>query len=163
MSDFRIREPLRHEAAAIADVHIETWRQTYSGIFSENMWDATARERRLTMWQAICSSSRSDWTTAVADRNDVIVGFAHAASSTEEDAPCERVLWCIYLLAEAHGCGAGQQLMNTVVGDGSAYLWVLESNERARAFYTKNGFTPDGAARPIEFAPGHNEIRMVRR
>ena len=162
MSDFRIRGPLPHEASALANVHTETWRQTYSGIFPENMWDEAARERRVTMWQAICSRSGSDTTTAVAERSDVILGFAHAGSSTEEDAPCERVLWFIYLLAEAHGSGAAQQLMNAVVGDAPAYLWVLESNERARAFYAKNGFTPDGIARPLEFAPGHNEIRMVR-
>lgn len=38
----------------------------------------------------------------------------------------------------------------------------LEANPRARAFYVKNGFAPDGARQPSGFDGAPDEIRMVR-
>ena len=69
----------------------------------------------------------------------------------------------IYTLERVHGSGAGQLLLDAVVGREAAYLWVLEDNPRAQAFYARNGFALDGAAKamPQEW---HRlpEVRMVR-
>ena len=40
-----------------------------------------------------------------------------------------------------------QRLYDEAVGGRDAYLWVLRDNARARAFYARNGFVPDGAAK----------------
>lgn len=53
--------------------------------------------------------------------------------------------------------------MRAAIGDSPAYLWVVESNPRALAFYVKQGFRPDGKRRQLppewESLP---EFRMVR-
>ena len=51
----------------------------------------------------------------------------------------------IYTLEWVHGRGAGQLLLDAVIGSKSAFLWVLADNPRAHAFYAKNGFALDGA------------------
>jgi ribosomal protein S18 acetylase RimI-like enzyme len=52
-------------------------------------------------------------------------------------------------------------LLDVAIGREAASLWVLEGNERAMAFYRRNGFTADGARADEEFF-GVSEIRMVR-
>ena len=59
------------------------------------------------------------------------------------------------------GTGLAQRLYNEAVGNRAAYLWVMRDNARARAFYARNGFLPDGAAK-IDPDFGVPIIRMVR-
>lgn len=59
----------------------------------------------------------------------------------------------LYLLPAAMGRGYGRPLLEAAVsalaGQGyrDAFLWVLEENWRARAFYERMGFRPSGACR----------------
>lgn len=62
-------------------------------------------------------------------------------------------------LADLHGTGAGQLLLDAVLGDSPALLWVAKDNPRARRFYARNGFAADGAE---EEAMGLTVVRMVR-
>ena len=55
------------------------------------------------------------------------------------DAPRDLELESLYVLASRHGSGAGQSLLDAVISDRPAYLWVADNNPRARAFYTRNG------------------------
>jgi ribosomal protein S18 acetylase RimI-like enzyme len=50
--------------------------------------------------------------------------------------------------------------MAHAIGDRPAYLWVLEGNDRAVAFYRRHGFTEDGG-RKLEPDTGLVEIRMA--
>ncbi len=72
-------------------------------------------------------------------------------------------LQVIYTLRRVHGLGVGQALVDAVIGNSAAFLWVLEDNPRAQAFYRKNGFQPDGT-RQLLPPDWHElpEIRMVR-
>jgi GNAT superfamily N-acetyltransferase len=94
----------------------------------------------------------------VAELDGAPIGIAH--SGVDDDG--RRLLWILYLLAAHHGSGAGQALLDAVVDDGPASLWVLEENPRARAFYERNGFRADGERRPTGFDDGGDEIRMLR-
>ncbi|MHA7200304.1 GNAT family N-acetyltransferase [Arthrobacter alkaliphilus] len=69
----------------------------------------------------------------------------------------------LYTLRRVHGLGVGQALVDAVIGNSAAFLWVLEDNPRAQAFYRKNGFRPDGT-RELLPPEWHElpEIRMVR-
>jgi GNAT superfamily N-acetyltransferase len=55
-----------------------------------------------------------------------------------------RQLAKLYTLPRAHGSGLGQALLDTAIGSGAAYLWIMAGNPRAEAFYRRNGFLPDG-------------------
>ena len=50
----------------------------------------------------------------------------------------------LYALPRALGRGVGQAMLDTVIGQQPAYLWVMAGNPRAEAFYRRNGFVPDG-------------------
>ena len=64
--------------------------------------------------------------------------------------------------ADHHGTGWADMLMAELVGDRPTYLWVLESNQRASAFYGRYGFVTDGATKLHE-PTGRVEVRMLRR
>ncbi len=51
--------------------------------------------------------------------------------------------------------------MEQAIGDRAAYLWVLDGNARATAFYRRHGFADDGGRKP-EPGTGLTEIRMTR-
>ena len=46
--------------------------------------------------------------------------------------------------------GSARRCSTPSLGGRPAYLWVLEDNLRARRFYERNGFTPDGARKKFE-------------
>ena len=162
MSSWLIRAPLADEAELLADLHLQAWAETYRGRFPQAAWGSEARDERVKMWERICSSPRGSARFAVAERAGQAVGIAGAGGARDEPRPRELELWFIYLLAREHGSGAGQALLNEVLGTDPACLWVLEGNARAIAFYERNGFVLDGARRPTAHADAGDEVRMLR-
>lgn len=67
----------------------------------------------------------------------------------------------MYVRPDHHGTGVGTLLLEAVLPTRPAELWVVEANPRARRFYEKHGFVPDGA----RFVDDLDivEIRMVVR
>ena len=61
----------------------------------------------------------------------------------------------IYVFPQYFNQGYGKKLLEFVVGKlckrgyDNIYLWVLEENQRARRFYERNGFSPNGDRRTI--------------
>lgn len=161
MPQLRLHRAAVDDAAGIAHVHIQSWRETYAGWLPAELLAGLAEEPRATRWAAIINEGASEVVVAEVDAR--IIGWASAGEGRDEDAPARRELEGIYVLGEAHGTGVGQQLLEAVLGEGSAYLWVLDGNPRAEAFYRKNGFIRDGAAREERLA-GHPVpvVRMVR-
>jgi ribosomal protein S18 acetylase RimI-like enzyme len=104
----------------------------------------------------------------VAERDGVVVGFANSGNARGPDAehgfvPARQLhLFSIYLLASAHGSKLGQMMLDAVLEEKPAQLWVLRGNGRAIAFYARNGFVADG----IEFIDSSDanrvELRMIR-
>ncbi|WP_242616285.1 GNAT family N-acetyltransferase [Microterricola gilva] len=85
----------------------------------------------------------SPWIVRVARTGDEPIGFAMAGPRLESDVqklPGERQLYSLYLLANWHGSGAGQALLDAVLNGQPAVLWVAQENPRAIAFYRRNGF-----------------------
>jgi ribosomal protein S18 acetylase RimI-like enzyme len=62
----------------------------------------------------------------------------------------------------AHGTGIGQALLDEVLGEEPAMLWVAKENPRAIAFYRRNGFELDGAEEVDPSMPSITHARMVR-
>ena len=138
-----VRRATVDDAAGIARVHVAAWREAYAGRMPADFLASLDVERRARGWATILSAGESD--AFVAERNGEIVGWATAGAGRDDDAPRDRELEGIYLLASAYGSGAGQQLLDAAIGDAPAYLWVMDGNGRAEAFYRRNGFTRDGA------------------
>lgn len=172
---FTIRPAAAADAPDILRVRRQGWQETYAHLLSERILadlaaDAEARAARLAARLAGNQEAGlvEHWVAAGPDGG--IIGFAAAGPTRPDPDPTPSAplppeeLYALYLLRGAHGGGAGQALLDAALGARPAALWVLEDNPRARAFYLRNGFRPDGAALELgDEWQGAREIRMVRR
>jgi GNAT superfamily N-acetyltransferase len=73
-------------------------------------------------------------------------------------------LEALYVAPSAWGSGVADRLHDAAVaelrarGVERARLWVLEENHRARRFYERHGWTPDGTSRVVEFPPHPTDL-----
>lgn len=162
-----VRAPGLDDVDAMARVHVDGWRETYAGQLPDSAFDDDAVERRRQMWTSILSNPpRSTLRVAVATSNGHIVGIALAdepRDAADRAAGVAQELYVLYLLRAHHGSGLGQRMLDAVLDDRSATLWVAKDNPRARAFYHRNGFALDGTEMPDDDVPSFIECRMVRR
>ncbi|WBQ07228.1 GNAT family N-acetyltransferase [Kribbella sp. CA-293567] len=162
-----IRRAELADAEAGAWCHVKCWQEAYADQvdpvrLAETTSDVAQRVERWTQrlesgvlrWVAI----NPDPAAAVEDR---VIGFSSPGPTRDEDAPTPLELYAIYVRETWWGTGLGRRLMHAAIGEESASLWVLEGNERAKAFYRRQGFVEDGTRVDEPFF-GVPEIRMVR-
>ena len=136
-----IRAATAEDAAAIAHVHVESWRSTYAGIVPDAYLAGLDETLRVKLWQEWLNGGT---VVLVAERKGEVVGFAHAGKIREAVESADAELYSLYLLREAQGHGIGRGLLRVLTavlrqqGFTSLALWVLERN-RARGFYEKCG------------------------
>jgi GNAT superfamily N-acetyltransferase len=161
-ASFSLRAATPDDAAGCAFVHHTSWIETYSGLLRADHWDSDTLARRVETWQGWLAG---DQVVTVAESDDQIVGIAFAGSGRtlgSHEPVRERELALLYVLAAHHGTGIGQALLDAVVAPGApAQLWVAQHNPRARRFYERNGFVPDGA-RFVDEPLGLADVRHVR-
>jgi GNAT superfamily N-acetyltransferase len=115
------------------------------------------------------------------DAADGIVGYAffgpeqdvlgapwpHPLSSEGQQGQVAE-LYALYVHPAWWSTGTGRALMDRVLDTASAAgflsvrLWVLRDNSRARRFYERAGFAPDGASHTLDGLGGVTEIRYRR-
>lgn len=138
-----IRRASREEADAIAAVHEASARVAYSHIFAPEQPFPTEETRR--RWRSFGGE------IVVASDAGRVVGFA-AFDATE--------LHALYVLPERWGSGLGRRLLAAAEAiSPPQVLWVLRDNARARRFYERAGWTPDGTERVLN---GVVELRYRR-
>jgi ribosomal protein S18 acetylase RimI-like enzyme len=164
----RVRDAVASDAEAIARVHVDAGRETYSNVLAEHRFSEDAFSQRKQYWTGYLSLEPQPGRLVIAERGEALVGFANSGEARGSDAehgfPPARPLhlFSIYLLAAAHGTGLGQTMLDAVLRDEPAQLWVLRGNHRAIAFYERNGFSADGIAFVDPAEPSLVELRMVR-
>lgn len=133
--DATIRPAGPDDAAAIADMHYRSRKQAFQGHIADEILDDLEGLKQ--EWTDYFRAP--DGRVAVAEVDDEIIGVAYGI-------PGERTeLRNLYLLKGASGSGVAQRLLDGVIHPGEpALLWVADFNDRAKAFYTKLGFTFDG-------------------
>ena len=148
------------DADAIAAVHVRAWQEAYAHLLPADFLAALDVDARAQRWHGIVTDPTVDVLVAWVDGR--VVGWASAGPG-RGDAPRDRELEGIYVLATHHGSGAGQALLDAAVGTDPAFLWVADGNPRAEAFYRRNGFLRDGAVKHEPIGPtGIDAVRMVR-
>lgn len=163
-ASFSLRAPQPADVEALARVHVQAWREAYADQLPEDFFGEKALEFRRGLWRRIIADAAPESPVVVAIREGEVVGFASAGppASPEQPPPADRELFMIYLLAAHHGCGAAQAMLDAVLGDAAAFLWVAAINPRAQAFYRRNGFDFDGVEKVDDRVPTFVERRMVR-
>ncbi|GAA1377608.1 GNAT family N-acetyltransferase [Luteococcus sanguinis] len=147
---------------AMAHMEARAWRESYQGLLGPSIFDDLDASvvDNTSHWAELMQQGHYFWI--VTEDDGRVLGIAHAGPPRDDDAPQPLELTTMYLLEEAKGTGVGSALLKTAIGDSPAYLWVLEGNDRAIAFYTKEGFELDGLTRIPESMKGARELRMVR-
>lgn len=140
----RFRAAGRGDAHAVAALHADSWRRHYRGAYADAFLDNGVAEYLVPLWTERLATPDPRSRTILAERDGVLVGLAHTILA-------EDPAWGAFLdnLHVAHGLkrhGIGTRLLaltGRAVLDWSPseglYLWVLEQNSAARAFYAARG------------------------
>ena len=142
-------------------MHVRVWQEAYAGLLPADYLAALDPTVGPALWRERIKRPSGPIRWWLARDDEGIVGLATAGPGRDDDAPVALELYAINVLRRAHGTGLADELMAAAVGDRAAYLWVLEGNGRARAFYRRHGFADEGGRKP-EPATGVVEIRMSR-
>jgi GNAT superfamily N-acetyltransferase len=158
---YRVRPMRLSDAESAAEVHVQVWREAYDGLLPAGYLaglDPRSFAQRRRAHLVDPGAAKSVLGLDPAGR---IVAVAAAGPARDEDAPTPWELFAINVLAGHHGTGLADLVMAELVGERATYLWVLEGNERARAFYARYGFVADGATK-LHPPTGRVEMRMRR-
>jgi GNAT superfamily N-acetyltransferase len=145
----RIASP--DDSLAIERARVHGWRSAYRHVFPAAELDAMPIDAD--RWRSRLHVPPPGWTTYVCEDDGAVVGFASVGPSRDEDGTGE--VYAIYVEPDAWSTGAGRALMRAAEEQltkeyGAALLWVLEDNPRARRFYERAGWAPDGARKAEE-------------
>ncbi|HET7129608.1 MAG TPA: GNAT family N-acetyltransferase [Gaiellaceae bacterium] len=146
-----IRPATPDDALAIETIRVHGWRSAYRHVFPASDLDALPIDPE--RWWARLHVPPPGWTTVVCEDDGCVVGFASTGPSRDEDEIGE--VYAIYVEPEAWSTGAGRALMAAAEQQlaseyDAALLWVLEDNPRARGFYERAGWAPDGVRKAEE-------------
>jgi ribosomal protein S18 acetylase RimI-like enzyme len=153
------------DAKAIASVHVETWRAAYVGIIPTKVLDGLSVDERAVKWEETLAGLGAGERVEVAIDGEQVVAFAYTGACRDEDAFGLGELYAIYVSPSHWGSGVAPALLASArrslvdAGHDEAVLWVLEANARARAFYERHHWNPDGAIKSYGEGGG---VRAVR-
>ena len=133
------------DAAAIAALHAASWRDAYRGALRDAYLDGEADAERLRVWtDRLGSPAANQYVVVALDEAAALVGFACAYG--EDDARWGTQVDNLHVRRDQRGKGTGRRLLADVAAwctrtftSSGLYLWVLEQNAPARAFYERLG------------------------
>ena len=144
----RVRRWVPADLERIGLVHSRSRQDAYASLVPAEALARVTPEQQVRVWTARLSTPPEQHAAIVVEHEGEVVGFALA----QFDADSGAELNAIHVLPEHHGTGAGQSLMDAVIeafgkwGVAEAHLHVIEGNERAQAFYRRNGWRLHGSA-----------------
>jgi ribosomal protein S18 acetylase RimI-like enzyme len=141
------------EAKALRDLHLITWGVTYRLRASETWYREGLRVHAVRDWGEIVRSQAARGGGVLTARSDGrIDGFCQYGPTEDHDHDPEQVgqIHRLYVHPARQRTGIGRSLLIASVGylresgAHTATLWVLETDQAARAFYERLGWQPDG-------------------
>jgi ribosomal protein S18 acetylase RimI-like enzyme len=163
----RLRLAGAADADAVAALHADSWRRHYRGAYSDAFLDGDVLEDRRAVWAGRLRQPGAGTQTVLAEAPDgQLIGFAHTVF--DEDPRWGALLDNLHVSSGHKRLGIGSQLLTAAAravterGTG-LYLWVLEQNLDAQAFYAARGAVrieraltrpPGGRADRLNGSPG---------
>lgn len=146
------------DAEEIASVHVRAWQVAYRGQVPDALIDGLDVKTRAGQWRESLTKAREDETgegigagrVLVLEGERELIGVSAVGPARDSEQTELGELWMIYLAPASWGTGLGNVLLEASVdelrrlGYTEAYLWVLDTNNRARRFYEKAGWCFDG-------------------
>jgi ribosomal protein S18 acetylase RimI-like enzyme len=131
------------DAAAVARLHADSWRRHYRGAYSDAYLDGDVLTDRLGVWSGRLAAPEGTRTLLAEDGTDVL-GFVHVV--LDEDPTWGTLVDNLHVTAARQRTGVGRALLTRAAEEAVAraespalYLWVLEQNTPAQAFYEALG------------------------
>ena len=177
-----VRAARESDAAAVAQVQVECWRQGYAGIIPDAVLAELTSEEATGRWQerwaeAIAKPPTSRHRVLVATTTDpsagprpdrVIAGFASAGPAGDEDRwpATDGELYELHVAPGRTSQGHGGRLLHAVAdnlaGDRFTRVsaWVLEADTARRRFLETAGWAADGAAGQLDMGARVPIVRL---
>jgi ribosomal protein S18 acetylase RimI-like enzyme len=150
-----VRPATAADAEAIAQVHVATWQAAYAGLLPPDYLDAMPATVGQRVDRRRSTLTAGGTTVLVVDADDTgtaLAGFIDVGHSRDDDAADDvGELYAIYVDPEHWGQRIGGALHDAGLdalraGDHQrATLWVLDTNQHAREFYERHGWSLDGS------------------
>jgi ribosomal protein S18 acetylase RimI-like enzyme len=170
LSEYSIRNATPDDAEEIARLHVAASLKAYGPIFGPQYTGGDPAERT-EMWRRMLMQDHTlAWTppekTYVAMTPDEsIAGFCAVGASRDDDTPDDGEVYMVYVAPDHWKGGVGRKLFDS----GVKYLktrqfdrltlWVLKDNVRARTFYERAGWIPEGKEKPSFSKPDLSQVR----
>lgn len=165
-SPIAFRTATSGDATAVAALHADSWRRHYRGSYPDEFLDGPVEDDRRRVWQARLADPDADSVTIVAAAAAAMVGFVHVV--LDDDPVWGALVDNLHVRHDHQGTGTGTALLGAaaaVVVDrrpsSGLFLWVLERNIDAQAFYSARGATFEGTRTAT--SPGGGEALVARR
>ena len=140
----QLREAGAQDVEAIAGLHADSWRRNYRGAFLDSFLDGDVFADRLTVWTERLTQPDSASFTVVAEDGQDFLGFSY--TKLREDAKWGALLDNLHVTHAHKRRGIGTRLVAETARqlhardpESGLYLFVLEQNTRAQAFYAARG------------------------
>lgn len=162
-----VRPPVLADARALGPLHNHVWRTAYAGLMPEDYLRERDDDAAVQRWEETISGLDTQGTdargrtTLVAAVAGNIVGFLTVGPGRDAGMSNRLELMALNVHSDFHGMGVARALTEAGLPDGPSYLWVLDGNDGALAFYRKLGYQLDGATKTHE-PTGTTELRMAR-
>ncbi|GAC1327837.1 MAG: hypothetical protein NVSMB13_14460 [Mycobacteriales bacterium] len=169
MADVSVRPARPDDAAAIAQVQVETWQAAYAPLLPADALAAVQQADAEQAWlAAVTAPPSSRHHVLVALDAGSLVGLVAVAPSGDEDlaaADCAEV-GPLLVLPSAGRRGHGSRLLAAAVeamrADGvtHAATWTFAADGALQAFYESAGWAADGATRALDMGEPVPEVRL---
>ncbi|WP_405666578.1 GNAT family N-acetyltransferase [Streptomyces sp. NBC_01166] len=147
-----VRDMTVDDCAAVADIRVRGWRWAYAGMIPQAYLDAMDVDEDAERRRARLAAGGGPVNLVAGAPDAAVTGWAcYGPCRDGSGRPGSGELYALYVHPDRIGTGTGRALLTEVTAraraDGFAAmsLWVLKENTRARRFYERAGFRPDGA------------------
>jgi GNAT superfamily N-acetyltransferase len=155
----RLRPAVEADFAALGDLHYRSRVAAYADFVSPEALSFGSPAALGEWWAERWTWERATHRLTVAVDGDHVVGFTYLGPAPDEGV---RELYGIHVDPAWVGTGVGKLLMVDALphlGE-DAVLWVLEGNARARRFYERGEWSPDGTTRDESL--GGEQVHQLR-
>ncbi|MEU5159984.1 GNAT family N-acetyltransferase [Streptomyces sp. NPDC020875] len=165
-----IRALTPDDCGAVAEIRVRGWQYAYAGLVPQPYLDSMDVAEETVRLRGLVAGAADGVSHLVAERDGTVVGWGCTGPARDDDTPPgESELYALYVRPAQLSTGVGRALLTELTaraeaaGHPAIRLWVLRDNARARRFYQRAGFRPDGAEEPFEVSGARiPEVRYVR-